>query len=237
MKISILMPTRGRPDQFTRAWRSAVRQAAQYWRLELCLYIDEDDAASIPAQRALAEEFPDQIKAFIGPRIVLSECWNKAYSIATGEVLMHAGDDIIFQTPGWDNCVRSAFAKHPDKIVFAYGDDGYSPDTFGTHGFIHRNWAKTVGYFVPPYFSSDFNDTWLNEVARQIRRHYHIPIMTEHIHPVTGKVELDQTHRERIERHNRDNVEQIYADKAPERAADAEKLRTFIRNFTSGLQG
>ena len=64
---------------------------------------------------------------------------------------MHCGDDLTFDTPGWDGVVREAFEQTPDKILFAYGNDlGPHGETFGTHGFVHRRWVETLGYFVPP---------------------------------------------------------------------------------------
>ena len=95
---------------------------------------------------------------------------------------------------------------------------------FGTHGFIHRNWVDTVGYFVPPYFSSDYNDTWLNDVANMIDRRIYVDIKTEHMHPAFNKGPMDQTHIERLQRHQEDNVDALYATKLPERQADADKF-------------
>ena len=139
---------------------------------------------------------------------------------------MHAGDDIVFRTKEWDRILQEKFNEFEDNIVFVFGDDG-SPHngTFGTHGFIHRKWVETVGYFVPPYFSSDYNDTWLNEVAQKINRHVHIPILTEHMHPDFNKGPVDKTHKDRYERHKKDNVKQIYEDRHEDRLSDADKLR------------
>lgn len=217
--ISILVPTRHRPKNIQRLWRSVVKTVSDINNIELIVYIDNDDPSydevmNVPMTRVR------------GDRIVLSEMWNRCYEHATGDILMHCGDDIIFRTKGWDAKVEDTFAQIPDRIAFVFGDDG-SPHngTFGTHGFIHREWVKAVGYFVPPYFSSDYNDTWLNDVAKMIDRHIHIDIFTEHMHPDLKKARLDITHKERIERHQRDNVAQLYESKLEERKQDAEKLR------------
>ena len=190
--------------------------------IEIILYIDEDDYSydviNTPCIKVR------------GPRIVLSEMWNKCFDKATGDILMHAGDDIIFRTPDWDKTVINTFSEYLDNIVFLFGNDG-SPHNgvFGTHGFIHRKWVETIGYFVPPYFSSDYNDTWLNDVAKVIKRHRHIDILTEHMHPNFNKGLLDITHQERIARHSRDNVDQLYLDKLAERLMDAAKLIEVIQ--------
>ena len=211
MKISILCPTRGRPENVKRLIES-LRETATVMP-EVVLYVDEDDIA------------PDVDAVIVrGERITLSKCWNRCAEAATGEILMQCGDDVVFRTKGWDDEVRRAFAAFEDRLIFVHGDDGVYQHRFGTHGFVHRKWIEAVGYFSPPYFSSDFGDTWLNEVANRINRRIYLPFLTEHLHPLTGKAEWDKTHKERIERGKQDNVEKLYAELAPERMSDVQKL-------------
>jgi hypothetical protein len=110
--------------------------------------------------------------------------------------------------------------------VFVHGEDGHQHDRLGTHGFLSRRWVETVGYFVPPMFSSDFNDTWLTEVADRIGRRVFLPnVLTEHLHPAAGKGKWDRTHLERLERHRRDQPERLYQQTVGERMEAAAKLR------------
>lgn len=220
--ISILLPTRNRPENIVRLRNSIISTAANPEDIEMVIAIDDDD----PTYDKLKFTGHPRVSRRKYPRMVLSEYWNRCYQRAKGDILLHCGDDIIFQTKDWDTTVKSTFADYPDHIVFVYGNDG-SPGgkDFGTHGFIHRKWAETVGYFVPPYFSSDYNDTWLNDVAHKIGRHRYIDILTEHMHPDLHKGPFDITHQERKERHNRDRVGDIYGQKDNERQADAEKLK------------
>ena len=174
----------------------------------------------------------ENISYVSGERIVLSQMWNECWKVAKGEIYFHCGDDIIMRTQGWDTQVVNKFNQYEDHIMFVHGNDLYHPfPGFGTHGFIHKNWTDTVGYFVPPYFSSDYNDTWLNEVSDMIMRHFYVPIITEHMHCVVNKSEIDETHRERLIRHRNDNVDELYRSLRSERVRDAEKLQEFIDNF------
>jgi glycosyltransferase involved in cell wall biosynthesis len=219
-RVSLLLPTRNRPANLRRLHQSLEDTSRQ--RPEVVLYVDEDDQVSADMAEDLGWKYVQ------GPRICLSEMWNEAYKISTGDILMHAGDDIIFRTKSWDYHVVKAFSKFPDRLIFAHGDDGHWGKRFGTHGFIHKNWVDVVGYFVPPYFSSDYNDTWLNDVANRLGRRVYLPIMTEHMHFLFGKAELDETHRERLDRHKRDNVGQLYDSLLPKRLEDVEKLKSAI---------
>lgn len=221
--ISILVPSRGRPRQFARMLDSA-RATATYPRsVEVVCWRDDDDETEI--QYPIDPEIP--VRYLLGKRTLLSACWNHCAEAAKGEILMHCGDDVTFDTPGWDVMVRQAFADSEDKILFVYGDDlGPNGKVFGTHGFVHRRWVEAVGYFVPPLFSSDWNDVWLNEVAELIDRKVMLDFVTEHHHYTFGKSERDLTHAEREARGQRDDVVALYKRTARDRKRDAALLRT-----------
>lgn len=229
MKISLLTPTRKRPENVERFWHSALAFAKNPENIELSLYIDKDDRLTQKKCKVLKEK---NVVVTIGPRIILSKTWNVACKKASGEIFMLCGDDLIFRSKNWDEIVIKVFEDFPDKIVYAFGDDGFWKEKLGTHGFLHKNWVETVGYFVPPYFSCDYIDTWLNDVAGAIERKVYLPqVYIEHMHPLFKKAAWDETHLERIERGKKDNVAQLYINTIHERVADAEKLNEFIVNF------
>lgn len=226
-RISILCPTRGRPDNMVRLVESCDRNAAG--SVEFVFYLDEDDELSIERARELSVARGGGVTAVTGPRIVLSEMWNECANYARADVMMHAGDDIVFRTPRWDQLVLDTFDRYPDKIVFVHGDDRLQGANLGTHGFLHRRWVDTVGHFVPPYFSSDYNDTWLTDVADRLGRRVYLPeLVTEHLHPLAGKAEWDATHQDRLERGERDQVGELYRLLESERLEDAAKLQDAI---------
>lgn len=217
--ISLLVPSRGRPDQLSLMWATALETSNG--PIELVYRLDDDDNEHYP-------QLPYSTR-LSGPRVVLSAMWNECADAATGGILMHCGDDIRFRSDGWDSAVRWAFEEYPDRIALVHGRDGIHDANMATHGFLHRRWVETVGYFVPPLFSSDYNDTWLTEVADMIGRRCYLPeVYTEHMHPAVGKGELDQTHRDRLQRHHQDDVDGLYRSTHHLRVADADKLRAVI---------
>jgi hypothetical protein len=189
-------------------------------------YVDVDDPNQLDTLNAI-HAYDGHVVT--GERIVLSEMWNVCAKAALNDVMMHCGDDIIFRSNGWDQRVLDTFDDCDDKILFVHGNDLSQQGQLGTHGFLHRRWTDAVGYFVPPYFSSDMNDLWLTEVADTLgRRCYLSDVITEHMHPLFGKGEWDQTHQERLTRHSRDDVAALYQRLAPERANDVVKLQAVI---------
>ena len=215
--ISLLLPSRGRPENIARLHASVVETISSPW-WEMVVRLDDDDPK--------ADEYPTlpSVRYLRGQRGVLSTLWNDCYAEAgQADTYMHCGDDITFSTPGWDRIVLDAFPE--DGIAFVHGDDASDHGSwFGTHGFLRREWIDALGYFVPPYFSSDYNDTWHNEIANMLGRRIFVPIVTEHFHPAFGKAEWDQTHQERLARGREDNVDLMYREKAHERFLCAMKL-------------
>ena len=134
--------------------------------------------------------------------------------------------------------VLRAFELHPDRIALVHGRDGTPHDGgFGTHCVIHARWANALGYFVPPHFSSDYNDTWLNELANQLGRRVYVPeILTEHMHYSVSKAEMDENTRDRLRRHAADSVDALYASLAARRAEDLAKLRAVIADHETKAQ-
>jgi hypothetical protein len=229
--ISVLCPTRGRPGSVVRLANSI--RATATGPVELVLAVDDDDPT---AEQVLALAGPASgglVRAWVGPRTMHSDYWNRCAEIAHHDVLMQCGDDIVFRTPGWDTAVLQAFTPYPDKIVLVYGDDGFQRERLATHGFLHRRWMDTVGYFVPPYFASDYSDLWLTEVAAALGRLVYLPdVYTEHLHPVCGKATWDRTHQERLARHAAQDSGQVWADTAALRQVDVDKLRAVMETPT-----
>jgi len=220
--ISVLLPTRNRPQNLKRLVDSI--RAMSTIQPEIVVYIDDDDKLSPPMAKELG------LVIIIGPRIIMTDMWNKCYEKSTGDIVMQMGDDVVFRTPGWDRMVEEEFAKWEDKLVLVHGDDldENFRSRFGTHSLVHRKWVETLGYFIPPYFSSDNGDRWLMAVADFLGRRKYLPFVTEHLHPRTGKAPLDSTYSERLERHARDNPNELYTQMFPERLADIEKLHAII---------
>ena len=232
MNISLLCPTRIRPQAMEEFWESAYNHATHKDKIQICFYIDEDDSASINKFHELEKKYSrKQVKAKVGPRIIMSDNWNKCWEVADADIGCLCADDFRVETQGWDEIVLTHFNNTPDKILWLCGNDcnGQQEHLMGTFGFLHRRWIEAVGYFTPPYFSCDWCDTWINQVAIKLdRRVYDSSIIFRHLHPEFGTAPWDDSHRERKERGVRDNVAHTYQIKAAERTENANKLRNLL---------
>ena len=232
-KISIILPTRQRPHNIDRLWKSIMDTVDDSDNVEMCLYVDNDDNLTIDHIKNKYNN-NKKIKFIIGERIILSKMWNEAYKLATGNIIMLCGDDIVFRTKSWDKIIRKEFNKYSDKILLVYGDDGVSHKRLATHSFIHRKWIEISGFFLPPYFVSCYCDAWLDDVSKRInRRIYKSEIYTEHMHYSNGKAEIDQNTRDRLNRLWRENPYQLYNNLINERIKHAQKLLDYINKMKS----
>lgn len=191
--ISILVPTRNRPENVIRLINSAVTNSNNPKNLEFIFYVDDDD-----------KSFPDldstiKTKIVYGPRMWLSIMQNILYANASGDILMYAADDIEFQSKDWDIRIKQEFEKYNDKILLVFGNDkGTHGEKIATHGFLHRRWIETLGVFAAPMRLS-LSDQWHTENARQIGRLVYLPdLVIKHIHYRQGEKEafFDNTYKD-----------------------------------------
>jgi len=219
-----------------RFYDSAFHHAVRPDKCEIIARVDLDDEQLGGYRELEAVLGPRQIPAFtllVGPRdLCLSNLWNECWGAAhaQAEIFMMGADDLVFRSPRWDEMLREAFYLYPDRIAFVYGRDSIQNEALGTHGAIHKHWVDTVGYFVPPLFEADCNDSWLHEVSEIIGRKHFIPdLETEHLHASSGKSPRDATHDEQRARRVQFRIDEKWHSTAPLRRADAEKLQSFIK--------
>lgn len=170
--ISVLCPSRGRPELAKKMLDSALKLAGT--EIEVLIYINEDDPL-FNHYRSLI----DKKHLIVGPDRSPAYSWNKLAESAQYDILMLQGDDAWFETANWAVKVKEAFDYYPDKIVFVYSNlEGY-PWAGGKltadhcpHFFLHKNWIRTTGYFVPPHFWHWYVDTWWRDVAKLINRRH-----------------------------------------------------------------
>jgi hypothetical protein len=159
---------------------------------------------------------------------------------------MLAGDDIQFQTPGWDLEVVKAFDMFDDKICMVVPWDGNgkgkgvehkdktTPVIVGDepigapHFFVHKNWINTLGYFAPPFFWHWYVDSYTQAVSRKLKRCVLVPYVV-----VRAKKIFDDT-ATKVRQHLNINKRDDYVwSKIQGRylEADVNALKTFIETF------
>lgn len=181
--ISVLCPTRERPENVIRLVNSAKATAKNPDLIEFLFYVDLDD-----------QTFPDikGVRVFRGPRVWISNAHNTLFALAKGEILMTAGDDMEFLSMHWDMYIRKKFESIPDKIGLVFGNDlGTHAGRIAVHGFFHRRWIEIIGTWVQPGRGCPW-DLWSTDVARGIDRLFYLAdVHIKHIHYRQGNKEAN----------------------------------------------
>ncbi len=242
MNIGILCPTRQRVDWTKRMIDSCLDTASDPDHVKIALRLDMDDFESHEGYAKLIRVGIDKILK--GPGKCLSLLWNDCYGLLgeSTQINMHSGDDLIFRTKHWDEAVRDTARQFPNEVGMVYCDDGLQHEGLATHGFYSRKWSETIGYFCPPYFAHDYNDTWLTFLGKNIQAAgfakacvYRGDKLIEHMHCSAPdgkggtKAPVDEVYKLAHMRKARQDCDPIYHAKLPDRKKDLEKLLAAIK--------
>jgi hypothetical protein len=233
--ISLLLPTRKRPNNVKRLVDSLINTTSNINDIELYFYIDDDDNVSLELISKISNTI--NTKAIQGT--YMSEhrtpTWymqNELVKACTGPIFFYGADDVVFRTKNWDVVINKLYNNYEDKILLAYAPDGFQGGAIpvATHGFLHKNWVDIIGYLFPPVFNVAYNDTWITEVSETIKRRTYITDMyIEHMHPAANKANWDDVYL--TKRETNGNEASIWHQLAPKRIEDANKLQQFINIF------
>lgn len=113
--VSILIPTRGRPEHLCQAIDSLCSLAVDVSLLEFILKIDDDDLATQEVATKIEQKVP--IKKIISPRgngyHDMHHWVNEMCSEASGDWLYLGNDDFRMKTQGWDHTVLNIGTDNP----------------------------------------------------------------------------------------------------------------------------
>jgi hypothetical protein len=190
-RINILMLTRGRPDKAVRAIKSLDDLAEVKNKIELWIYIDNDDIPTLDLMNSGWDKgIGIGINWHVSSRPIthgaaFTELWNIS---SNAGIYMGFGDDYVIQTSNWDVAVRETFSNVPDdRIAIGYLFDPLMPKGGITFMVETAEWINLVGHFVVPYFPYWFGDIWLQQIAEMVERKYAIPVNVSPLEGEKGK--------------------------------------------------
>ncbi len=227
--FSLLLATRGRPRQVLRLFDSIMDTARRPDKLEVVLYIDEDDIESHHLSHShLATT------RLIRPRATMGGMHRACCDSAKGRYVLLIGDDNVFRTWGWDQEVRTEFEKYPDGIVLIYGNDLIQGRNMCTAPFLTRTTCQLMGGICPAEYTGEFVDTHILDLFCKLRYWgydriiYREDIIIEHLHHVVGKAPYDDTYAAKAPT---DENRELFFSLDPQRVCTARKI---VRQLSNG---
>lgn len=156
--VSVLLPSRGRPDSLCRAVSSLA-----YGEVEIIVGLDEDDPHAWRAEN-LVSTFPG-VRCCINPRQpTLGALFNLLAAQADSEWLVPFPDDYTMDQPNWVEDTYKTLIKLPKKLGVSYIWDPLYPH-FASLPIVSKDMVAMQGFYMPPFFPFLFGDTWWNEVG------------------------------------------------------------------------
>ena len=152
-KISLLLPTRGRPDLVERFLRSVLAQSTRPELIEVILCVDEDDVES---HGIAFDELA--LKLIVGPRQTMGAYNTECLRQASGEITIAVNDDIVVRTKGWDEKVRELDARYPDGVYLGYGNDLFKGPKLCTFPILSRETCRVLAEPYPAIYKGAFID-------------------------------------------------------------------------------
>lgn len=161
--ISMLMPTRARPDLALRFLDSAYKTCRDAANVEIIMIVDDDD----DTYEGFTSPF-EKTKLKATSPLTMSGYNRFAAKISSGDILMLVNDDIIVESEGWDVAVRNMHSIFPDELYLGFPNDGFKGSRLSVFPILSR---RTFNNFnVLPYiYSGAFIDTHLHEVFQFLK--------------------------------------------------------------------
>ena len=200
--LTIVLPTRGRPQQLTACLNSLAQTAPG---VRIVLVMDEDDAATLELAAQYQGTLPIH-PLVVKPGYTAAEKWNMGADAATTNTLVFAADDLVFRE-GWAEKTTVALKSFPDGSALV-GFDELAGSPHPLHYAVTKKLLAEIngGVLVVPHYRSWYMDVELCAKARAHGRY--LPkcgAIVEHRHPQHGTAPIDATHRLGfLANHNRD---------------------------------
>lgn len=230
--LTVLVPTRGRPNNLAELWTAFTETCTGDTRLFACV---DDDDPELPEYKRIheaayeagtADRDHPRFLLLIGPRLRLGGTLNMVapYQAGWADYLGFMGDDHRPRTVGWDVAYMDALAALGTGLV--YGNDLIQGETLPTQVAMTSDIVLATGHMVPPGMVHLFLDNAWLALGRALDAITYLPdVVVEHCHPIAGKAAWDPGYAEC----NTDSL--MDADRAVFQTWQAETLPTWVRQI------
>ena len=229
--ISILTPTRNRPNNCDRFIKSLYETTQYTGTLELLFYVDSDDPAK-NIYKEIEERWQNnfwRVEFVIGKPMSVSKSWNIIAEKSLGDIMIMGNDDLVYKTVRWDSKLMARLLELDNPYYLSWFNDGINGNRHCAFPVITREWYETLGYFSPGIFNFGYNDTWVYDIAKRVGKlNYMNEILVEHLHFSVGKSNMDDTYarnrtQEKGNLYRKDR--EIYERTVEDRIIAAEKIK------------
>lgn len=183
MKVSIIHPSRGRPEQATSTISNWLKRADNPLDIQYALSLDEDDYESYAMRMKLLAGIYFNIEILVNENKSAIQAINHAATYVDNALLIVVSDD--FDCPQhWDTLLLEALKDKEDFCVKT--KDGYQ-NTMMTLPIMDRAYYNRFGYIYNPIYTHWYADQEMTAVAMMLGRNINLDIEFTHNHYMAGK--------------------------------------------------
>jgi hypothetical protein len=170
--LSVLIPTRGRPDSCLATLKSFEPVPDN---VEIILGIDDDDATR---ERLIAAVSGIKgVRAIVGPRFdTLAMLLNALYVASVGKYVLAFCDDYEIGIKNYADIILESAKQLPLGYGVLYLHDPSHPDFSSIFCLSRKTVEVNDGHFSPPWFPFWFGDTWWDEIGDMMDAKIAVPI-------------------------------------------------------------
>lgn len=197
-RISLLVPSRGRPELLRRFLESVLARSERPDLVEVVIYADEDD----PSSHGFKVEGLE-VHTLIGPRATMGSYNTACLEKSRGDIVGLCNDDVVIQTRGWDRILREMHAAMQDGVYLAYPNDLFKGRRLSAFPILSRRACEMLGEPFPRAYRGAFIDYHLLDIFKRLERSGHSrliyleEVVFEHMHYRTGKGDFDKIYGRR----------------------------------------
>lgn len=175
MKLTVTLPTRGRPALLRSALDALQTHTVDKVNTTVVVALDRDDP-ELERYQGYMEYSPEQVRVIFNHDAredSLGAKYNRAAAAAPADAYIQHADDQVIETEGWDEKVREALKTfYHDYDTNAVGYEpglvyfGLGAGTMPANTVVNSAWvAANDGQMFPPHFPQWWHETWLDEVG------------------------------------------------------------------------
>lgn len=160
VNISVLIPSRGRPEGLARCVKSMARKVSGKHNVQYVIGCDGDDLPTIGIALGLRGEGLPVIPSVAARQPTLGGLTNMLAAKHPADVYVTWGDDFRVLTERWDDAIADAWVAKPDGVWW------WRCEPQVTLAIISEKWRAAAGRIYTDYFPFWYDDIWLIEVLR-----------------------------------------------------------------------
>ena len=222
--LCVMLPTRRRPEMARRCIDSLLETAAG--DPELMLITDDDDDSY---------DGWEDVSRITVTRSTLVTAVNAAATVLAPSygALMLAADDLVFQTPGWDEKLLAALEDLGGTGIVGW--DGKRRYDVLEHVLISSDIVQALGYFAVPSMAHFYIDNCWTELGKRAGLLRYCPdVVIEHRHHlVCAEQARDEVYAEAETAHGGPDLAAFHEYRANQMPHDVAMLR---RKFSSDVR-